>query len=69
MGAAASVGWFTAMTLEPVAHVRTLGLIELLFSYMVSQRLFKERLRRIEFIGMALLILGLVGITLIAGRL
>jgi drug/metabolite transporter (DMT)-like permease len=69
MGAAASVGWFTAMALEPVAHVRTLGLIELLFSYMVSRRLFKERLRRIEFIGIALLILGLVGITLIAGRL
>ena len=46
MGAAASVGWFTAMTIEPAAHVRTLGLIELLFSYVVSRRVFRERLTR-----------------------
>ena len=42
MGAAASGGWFTAMTIEPVAHVRTLGLIELLFSYAVSRRVFRR---------------------------
>ena len=42
MGAAASAGWFTAMAIEPVAHVRTLGLIELLFSYIVSRRVFRE---------------------------
>jgi drug/metabolite transporter (DMT)-like permease len=66
MGAAASAGWFTAMALQPVAHVRTLGLVELLFSYMVSQRLFKERLRPVELLGIALLVVGLVSITLIA---
>jgi len=32
MGAAASAGWFTAFALAPVAHVRTLGLIELVFT-------------------------------------
>jgi len=64
MGAAASAGWFTAMAIEPVAHVRTLGLVELLFSYAVSRRVFRERLSRIELGGIALLSLGLVIVTL-----
>jgi drug/metabolite transporter (DMT)-like permease len=64
MGAAASGGWFTAMTIEPAAHVRTLGLIELLFSYVVSRRVFRERLSRRELAGIALLALGLVVVTL-----
>lgn len=68
MGAAASAGWFTAVALEPVAHVRTLGLVELLFSYAVSHRLFNERLRRVEFVGIGLLVLGLATITLLGGN-
>lgn len=64
MGAAASVGWFTAFTLTTAAHVRTLGLIELVFSMMISRRLFSERLAPIEYAGVALLTLGLVAITL-----
>ena len=64
MGAAASAGWFTAMAIEPVAHVRTLGLIELLFSYAISRRVFREKLTRPEVIGIAVLSLGLVVITL-----
>ena len=64
MGAAASAGWFTAMAIEPVAHVRTLALIELLFSYIVSRRVFREHLERRELIGIALLTLGLVVVTL-----
>ncbi len=64
MGAAASAGWFTAMAIEPVAHVRTLGLVELLFSYVVSRRVFRERLSRIELGGIALLTLGLVFVTM-----
>ena len=64
MGAAASAGWFTAMAIEPVAHVRTLGLIELLFSYVISHRVFRERLTRLELTGVAILTLGLVIVTL-----
>jgi drug/metabolite transporter (DMT)-like permease len=59
MGAAASAGWFSAFALQPAAHVRTLGLIELVFSYAVSRKLFRERLTRVEFAGMALLALGI----------
>ncbi len=64
MGAAASVGWFTAMAIEPAAHVRTLALVELFFSYAISRRVFRERLSRIELAGMALLAIGLAVITL-----
>ena len=64
MGAAASVGWFTAMAMEPVAHVRTLGLIELVFALVISQRVFRERLTRRELAGVAVLACGLVIVTL-----
>ena len=64
MGAAASAGWFTAFALEPAAHVRTLGLVELIFSYVVSRRIFKERLARRELVGIGFLAAGIVVITL-----
>jgi drug/metabolite transporter (DMT)-like permease len=64
MGAAASAGWFTAFAIEPVAHVRTLGLVELVFSYAVSRRLFRERLSPLELAGMGLLTLGVAIISL-----
>jgi len=41
-------------------RVRTLGLIELLFSYAISRRVFRERLRRRELVGVALLAVALV---------
>lgn len=64
MGAAASVGWFTAMAIEPAAHVRTLALVELFFGYAISRRFFREHLTRTEATGMALLAVGLVVITI-----
>jgi drug/metabolite transporter (DMT)-like permease len=63
-GAAASVGWFTAGAIEPVAHVRTLGLVELLFAYVVSRRLFTESLRPIEGAALMLLMAALVIVSL-----
>jgi drug/metabolite transporter (DMT)-like permease len=64
MGALASGCWFTAMALEPVAHVRTLGLVELWFSYAVSRRIFRETLTPRELIGMLLVAIGVFGVTL-----
>jgi drug/metabolite transporter (DMT)-like permease len=63
MGATASGCWFTAMAIEPAAHVRTLGLIEILFSLAISRRLFRERVTRLELAGMVLLMLGLLIVT------
>ncbi len=64
MGAAASVGWFTAMAIEPAAHVRTLALVELFFGYAISRRFFREQFTRIELVGMVLLAIGLVVVTI-----
>lgn len=62
MGALGSACWFTAMAMQPVARVRTLGLIELYFSYLVSRRIFRERLSGAEQLGFILLAAGVFGI-------
>jgi drug/metabolite transporter (DMT)-like permease len=64
MGALASIGWFTGFALRPVADIKTLGLIEVLFSYAVSRKLFDESLSRHERLGLVLITLGLVVICL-----
>jgi drug/metabolite transporter (DMT)-like permease len=64
MGAAASAGWFTAFAIEPAAHVRTLGLVELLFSLAIARRLFRESLAKTELVGVGLLTVALVMVTL-----
>jgi drug/metabolite transporter (DMT)-like permease len=66
MGALASLGWFTGFALRPAADVRTLGLVEVLFSYLVSRRLFREKLGLSEQLGLALVAIGLV---VVCGRL
>lgn len=66
MGAAASAGWFTALALQPAAHVRTVGLVELVFSYAVSLKLFRDKLSALELAGMVLLALGIAVMTLSA---
>lgn len=60
MGAVASLAWFTGFALRPAADVRTLGLVEVLFSYMVSRRLFREKLGLAEQLGLAFVAIGLV---------
>ena len=60
MGALASIGWFTAFAMRPAVDVKTLSLIEVLFSYLVSRKLFGEHMSRTEKIGLTLITLGLV---------
>lgn len=58
LGAAASQFWFLAFALTTAARVRTLALIEVLFAYAISGRLFRERLSAREGVGMALVVAG-----------
>lgn len=60
LGALASQLWFVGFATASVAAVRTLGLTEILFAQVLSRRLMKERLRRREAIGIALLVAGVV---------
>ena len=60
MGALASIGWLTAVALRPAGDVRTLGLVEVLFSYLVSRRLFNEHMTRNELAGLLLVCAGVL---------
>ncbi len=59
-GALASIGWFTAFALTTAANVRTLGLAEVVFSYLVSRRLMREKLAALEAVGLLLVVIGLL---------
>lgn len=61
----ASLGWFTAMSLQTVAIVKTLGQIEILFSLLISAYFFKEKLAVkdkfgiVLVVGAAILVIGM----------
>ena len=57
-GALASAGWFSAMTLQNAALVRALGQVELIFAFLTSVWLFRERVRWRDAAGGALLLVG-----------
>lgn len=59
-GVLGSIAWFSAMTLENAAYVRTVGQIELVLSLLTSYLIFKERSTRFEIIGMTLIVIGIV---------
>ncbi len=59
-GMLASAGWFTAMTVGPVAEVRTLGQVELLFTFLTAVFWFRERVRPNEVVGVLLLVAGII---------
>lgn len=63
MGALASIGWLTAFALQSVVEVRTVGLVEVLFSYLISRRLFRESLSRNELFGLLLVGVGVLVVT------
>jgi uncharacterized membrane protein len=62
-----SAGWFTAFTLQIAAYVRTLGLVELIFTLLISLYVFRERPGRFELIGLGLLIVS-IALVLNGGR-
>jgi drug/metabolite transporter (DMT)-like permease len=61
-GALASIGWFTAFALTSAANVRTVGMVEVVFSYLVSRRFMGEKLAHAEQAGLLLVLVGLVAL-------
>jgi len=59
-GGLASLGWFSAMTLQNAAYVKAVGQVELLFSFAVSVLVFKERSSGREVGGILLVSLGIL---------
>lgn len=60
VGATASFGWFTAMTLQHPAVIRALAQVELLFTFASTAFIFKERVNRLEIAGCALIVFGIL---------
>jgi drug/metabolite transporter (DMT)-like permease len=58
IGAFGSQMWFLAFALQSAAAVRTVGLVEILFAQIVSQRLLAQGTSRREAAGMAMMIAG-----------
>lgn len=54
----ASLGWFSAMSMQSVAVVKTLGQIEILFSLLISAYFFREKLVRTDHIGLGLVVIA-----------
>ena len=65
-GVAGSIGWFTAMSLQNAALVKTLGQVEFILSVLITYLYFGEKISRREFVGLSLIALSvslLIGIT------
>jgi drug/metabolite transporter (DMT)-like permease len=65
-GGLASIGWFSAFTLQNASYVRALGQIELIFTFILTVFLFREKVSKAEIIGIVL-IMGSIIILLIRG--
>ena len=59
-GFSATISWFYSFSLVQAALVRAVGQIELLFSYISSRFMFKEKIRIIEIFGIVIFIFGLI---------
>lgn len=59
-GASASLGWFTAMTLQNAAVVKALAQVEMLFAFATSVFFFREKINRYEVAGCLMIVAGIV---------
>ena len=59
-GFLASVGWFTAFTLQNAAYVRAVGQIELIFTFIASVVFFKEKTTSLELLGVLLILTAIL---------
>ncbi|MEK9732612.1 MAG: EamA family transporter [Pelagibacteraceae bacterium] len=57
-GFLATIFWFYSFSIVQAAFVRAVGQIELLFSYLSSRFLFKEKIKFIEIMGILIFITG-----------
>lgn len=67
LSACGSACWFTAFALAPVALVRAVGQVEVVFTLLFSRFYLKETLRRWDVLGLLLVVCGVL-IIVSAGR-
>jgi drug/metabolite transporter (DMT)-like permease len=62
-GAFASMGWLTAFAMRSAVDVRIVGLVEVIYSYLLSRRLFAEPVAGREIWAIVLVVAGIVVIS------
>jgi len=55
-----SIGWFTAASFQNAAYVKALGQVEFFITLFLTYRIFKERISKMEYLGMFLIIASVV---------
>lgn len=65
-GALGSICWFTAFTIQNATHVRAVGQIELVFTFIATVVFFREKVSRLE-IGGIVLVVGAILLLLLGG--
>lgn len=66
-GALASIGWFSAFTLQNATHVRALGQIELVFTFIATLFFFREKVSPAEVAGIILITASIITILMASG--
>jgi drug/metabolite transporter (DMT)-like permease len=64
-GGLASIGWFSAFTLQNATYVRALGQIELIFTFVATLLFFREKVARAEIAGILLITASIIIILLV----
>ena len=59
-GGLASIGWFSAFTLQNATYVRALGQIELVFTFIATLLFFREKVAPAEVVGIALIVAAIL---------
>ena len=63
MGTLASMGWMTAYAMRSAVEVSIASLVDVIYSYALSRRFFKEPVSRAEIVGIVLIVVGIGVIT------
>jgi uncharacterized membrane protein len=63
-GGLASIGWFSAFTLQNATYVRALGQIELVFTFAATLLFFREKISLQEVVGIVLITASIIVILL-----
>ena len=59
-----SAGWFTAFALAPIALVRTVGQVDMVFTILFSRFYLREAVRGSDVLGLVLIVMGVVTVLL-----
>lgn len=55
-----SLCWFTAMAMQNASYVRAVGQVEVIFTWWISVRYFGETIARLELVGIATILAGVL---------